>query len=169
MLVVSRCCKNWLGRRVVAWLCGLKTAKNLPTTWEGFVYVQPPSQTEQAQHLLMLWSKPFTSLEDYALHARTQIKKSGLTGEKWFVSCFFNGIPNRDYHWIVHARTPQTFEEAINIVLRYHMTSKKDHNKLEFAKTPNVKFIGKPKQLSDTLDLDSKKPNLFSTLSCIFA
>ena len=156
-----------LGGRAAAWWRGLRTAKNLPTTWEGFVdvfkkqFLQPPSQTEQAQHLLTLSSKPFTSLEDYVHHARTQIQKSGLTGEKWFVACFLNGIPNGDYHWIVHDKDPTTFEEAVNIVLRYHRTSKKDHNKPEFAKTPNVKFIGKRKQSSDTLDRDSKKPNLF--------
>ena len=28
-----------LGVRVVAWWCDLRTTKNLPTTWEGFVYV----------------------------------------------------------------------------------------------------------------------------------
>ena len=43
----------------------------------------------------------------------------------------------------------------------YHRTSKKYHNKLEFAKIVNVKFIGKCKQSSDSLDHNSKKPNLF--------
>ena len=74
---------------------------------------------------------------------------------------FFNGIPNGDYHWIFHDKKATTFEEDVNIVLQYHRTSKKDHIKLEFAKTPNVKFIGKCKKSSDTLDRDPKKPNLF--------
>ena len=66
-----------LGGRAAAWWRGLRTAKNLPTTWEGFVdvfkkqFLQPPSQTEQAQHLLTLSSKSFTSLEDYVHHALT--------------------------------------------------------------------------------------------------
>ena len=42
-------------------------------------FLQPSSQSEQAEHLLTLSSKPFTSLEDYAHHARTQIHKSELT------------------------------------------------------------------------------------------
>ena len=65
------------------------------------------------------------------------------------------------YHWIVHDKDPTTFEEVVNIVLRYHRTFKKDHNKPEFTKTLNVKFIGKRKQSSDTLDCDLKKLNLF--------
>ena len=82
----------------------------------------------------MLSNKPFTSLQDYVHHAQTRIQKLGLTGEKWFVACFLNGIPNGDYHWTVYDKDPTTFEEAVNIVLQYHRTSKKDHNKPEFTK-----------------------------------
>ena len=119
-------------------------------------FLQPPSQIEHTQHLLTLSSKPFTSLEDYVHHAQTQIQKSRLKGEKWVVACLTNGIPNGDYHWIFHDKVATTFKEAINIILWNHRTSKNDHNKLEFAKTLNVKFIGKRKQFSDTIDRDSK-------------
>ena len=102
----------------------------------------------------MLSSQPFIYLEDYVHHAWTHIQKSGLTGEEWVVACFLTGIPNGDYHWIVHDNDPTTFEEAVNIVLWYPRTSKKDHNKLEFAKFRNVNFIGKRKESSDTLDRD---------------
>ena len=68
-------------------------------------------------------------------HAQTQIQKTSVMGEKCFVACFLNGIPSGDYHWIVHVKDPTTFEEVVKIVRRYHRTSKKDHNKPEFAKT----------------------------------
>ena len=66
-----------------------------------------------------LSSLKFSSLEDYVHHTRTQIQKSGLEGDTWIIACFVNGIPNSDYHWIVHDKVPISFEEAIEIVLRY--------------------------------------------------
>ena len=76
-----------------------------------------------------LSSRKFSLLEEYVHHARTRIQKSGLEGDNGLIACFVNGIPNLDYHWIVHDKDPKSFEEAIEIVLRYQRTSKKGHNK----------------------------------------
>ena len=60
-----------------------------------------------------LSSRKFLSLEDYVHHARTQIKTSGLEEDNWLIACFVNGIPYSDYHWIVHDKDPNSFEEAM--------------------------------------------------------
>ena len=82
--------------------------------------------TKEAQALMNLSSRKFSSLEDYVHHSRTQIQRLGLKGDNWLIACF---VPNSDYHWIVHDKDPKSFEEAVEIVLRYQRTSKKDHNK----------------------------------------
>ena len=40
----------------------------------------------------------------------------GLEGEKWFIVCVLHGIPNSDYHWIVHDKDPINLEDAIDIL-----------------------------------------------------
>ena len=106
-------------------------------------FLQPPSQTEAAQNLMTLSRKSFHPLDDYVHHARTLTQESGLQGEKWFIASFLNSIPNFDYHRIVHDKDPDTFEDAIEIVLRYMHTSKKDHNKLEPIGQNPGSFSGK--------------------------
>jgi hypothetical protein len=159
-----------LGGKAAAWWRGLRTAKKLPETWENFVEIfkkqfsQPPSQTEAAQNLMTLSSKTFRSLDDYVHHTRTLIQKSGLEGEKWFIACFLNGIPNSDYHWIVHDKDPDTFEDAVEIVLRYMRTSKKDHNKPESIGQNPGSFIGKHKTPNDDTGRTTKR----ILLSCAY-
>ena len=108
-----------------------------------------------------LCSRKFSSLEDYVHHARTQIKKLGLEGD----NCFVNGLPNSDYHSIVHNKDPKSFEEAVEIVLRYQRTSKKDHNKPnEASGTKQSQFAGKRKTPNKFMDRDYKRQHPF----CVF-
>ena len=68
---------------------------------------------------MSLSRQKISSLEDYVHHTRNQIQKWVLGGNNRLIDCFVNGIPNSDYHWIVHDKVPISFEEAIEIVLRY--------------------------------------------------
>ncbi len=153
-----------LGGKAAAWWRGLRIAEKLPTSWADFVntfkkqFLQPPSATEAAQSLLTLSSRKFPSLEDYVHHVRTQCQKSGLEGEKWFIACLLHGIPNSDYHWIVHDKDPSDLEEAIEILLRYGRTSKKDHNKPLASLTSPTQFNGKRKTPNEFATQDSKRP-----------
>ena len=104
------------------WWHGLWTSQNLPTTWEEFVEVFKKQFLQTVQQLLSLSRKSFPSLEDYVHHALTQLQKSDLEGENWFITCVVNDITNTNYHWIVHDKDPETFEEAVNIILQYHQS-----------------------------------------------
>ena len=90
-----------------------------------------------------------------------QIQISRLIGEKWFATCFLNGILNWDCHWIAHVKNPTTFNEALSIILWFHRTSSTNHKKPEFATTLNVKFIWKRNQSSDTLDKHQSSKTIF--------
>jgi hypothetical protein len=109
-------------------------------------------------------SKLFRSLDDYVHHTRTLIQKSGLEGEKWFIACFLNGIPNSDYHWVVHDKDPATYEVAVDIVLRYMRTSQKDHNKPEPLGQNPRSFSGKHKTPNDDTGRNTKR----ILLSCAY-
>jgi hypothetical protein len=72
---------------------------------------------EATQNLMTLSNKSFRSIDDYVYHTRTLIQKSGLEGEKWFIACFLNIIPNFDYHLVVHDNDLATFKDTVDIVL----------------------------------------------------
>ena len=111
-----------------------------------------------------LSSRKFSSLQDNVHHARTQIQKWGLEGDNWLIACFVNGIPNSDYHWIVHDKDPKSFEEAVEIVLRYQCTSK-DHNKPNEAPgTKQSQLAGKRKTPNEFVDRDCKRQHPY----CVF-
>ena len=112
-----------------------------------------------------LSSRKFSSLENYVHHARTQIQKSGLEGDNWLIACFVNGIPNSDYHWIVQDEDPKSFDEAIEIVLCYQRTLKKDHNKPnEAPETKQSQFAGKRKAPNEFIDHDCKWQHPFCVI-----
>ena len=102
-----------------------------------------------------LCSRKFSSLEDYVHHPRTQIQKLGLKGDNWLIAWFVNGIPNSNYHWIVQDKNPKSFEEVVEIVLRYQSTSK-DHNKPEAFGTKQWQIAGKRKTPNEFMDHDYK-------------
>ena len=88
------------GKVAASWH-GLRTTGKLPDTWTEFVtifkgqFLQPPSRTEAAQTVMNLSSWKFSSLEDYVHHVKTQIQKSGLDRDNWYLACFVNGTPIR--------------------------------------------------------------------------
>ena len=71
---------------------------------------------------------------------------------------------SRGNNWIVHDKAPKSFEEVVEIVLRYQCTSKKNHNKPEALGTKQPQFVGKRKTPNEFMDDDCKRQNPF----CVF-
>ena len=111
---------------------------------------------------MKLSSWNFSSQEDYVHHTRAQFQKSSLEGDIWLIAYFVNDISNSDDHWIVHDKDPKSFEEAIEIVLCYQRTSKKNHNKPKALGTKQSQFAWKHKTPNEFLDHDYKRQNPFA-------
>ena len=78
-----------------------------------------------------------------------------MEGDNWLIVYFANGIPNLDYHWILHDNDPKFIKKVVETILHYQHTSK-DHNKDEALGTKLLQFADKCKTPNKFLDHNFK-------------